>query len=146
MSRRVMNRALDFRIPQRIPHVSRLRRVLVEEWERNWWRRVGGRNTVRRALPFSRYAEGLKVNSSSSGVSAREGESERSMYFPGIGGPEDWGGTANFPGIGGGRGCSNGEGVGGLGGLGGRAGGRRDGSEDRGMRSFGGRAGAPGFE
>lgn len=68
------------------------------------------------------------MNSSSSGVSARDGESERSMNFPGIGGPLDGDATAYLPGIGGGRGCSNGDGidVGGLGGLGGRAGGRTE--------------------
>lgn len=84
------------------------------------------------------------MNSSNSGLSASEGEADRSIYFPGMGGPEDVGVTVYFPGIGGGRGCSNSDGVGGLGGLGGSAGGRREESEDRGMRSFGGRAGAPG--
>lgn len=49
-----MNRALDLRIPQRIPQVSRLRRVFIDAAARNLCRRVGGRKTVRRAFPFSR--------------------------------------------------------------------------------------------
>jgi hypothetical protein len=51
---REMKSALDIRVPHSIPHVSRFRRVLGAACLRNSVRRVGGRKTVRRGLPFSR--------------------------------------------------------------------------------------------
>lgn len=56
-----MNRAFDTSVPQRIPQVSKLRRVLAAAQAKNWDLRLAGRNTDRRGLPFSRYAEGLNV-------------------------------------------------------------------------------------
>ena len=111
-----MNKALDLRIPQSTPQVSRLSRVLLEAIARNCCRNWEGMKTGRRGSPFSRYAVGLKVNSSSS--------------FDGVGGPlpstlSGTGGTlsANFPGIGGGRGFSIASFRGDTEGLGGRGGG-----------------------
>lgn len=46
--------ALEISVPQRIPQVSRFRRVLEAAKIRNCVRRSGGRKTVRRGVPFSR--------------------------------------------------------------------------------------------
>jgi hypothetical protein len=110
-----MKRALFLRIPQSMPHVSRLRRVFCDALARNWARNCAGRKTGRRGSPFSRKAEGLKVNSSSSldGVGGRS-----AAYLAGTGGaPEVY-----LPGTGGGWNCPYGsdcEGVCGFGGSGG---------------------------
>ena len=56
-----MKRAFETREPQRIPQVSRLRRVLGAASERKRDRRLAGRKTERSGVPFSKYAEGLKV-------------------------------------------------------------------------------------
>jgi hypothetical protein len=114
-----MNMAFDFRMPQSIPHVSRLRRVLEEATARNCWRSCEGRKTGRRGSPFSRYAEGLKEKSSSS----VEGVGGRLLgTLLGTGGREV-GGSAYFPGTGGGRRCSKVMSRGAVGGLGGKGGG-----------------------
>ncbi len=47
-------RALERRVPARKAQVSRFREVLREARERKEWRRVGGRKSVRRGVPFSR--------------------------------------------------------------------------------------------
>lgn len=90
-----MKRALDFKMPHSMPHVSRFRRVLLEALDRNCERSCAGRKTGRRGSPFSRKAEGWKVKSSSSfeGVGGR---SEGSLL--GRGGPVD----VYLPGTGGG--------------------------------------------
>jgi hypothetical protein len=94
-----MKRALDFRMPQSMPQVSRFKRVFEEAAERNWERSCEGRKTGRRGSPFSRKAEGWKVNSSSSvdGVDGRW-----SGILDGKGGAL----SEIFPGTGGGRGSS----------------------------------------
>lgn len=140
MTSRVINRALDFKIPQRMPHVSRLRRVFEVAAFRKRERSCEGRKMVRRGSPFSRYAEGLKVNSSRSvgGVAGRA----VSGSLLGTGGA-DVGASTYLPGIGGGRGCSKSNGsAGGLGGFGGRAGGNGELSEGLRRSSLGGLAGA----
>ena len=99
-----MNKALDFRMPQRMPQVSRLEEVFREAARRKECRSWEGRKTVRRGSPFSRYAEGLKLNSSRSGCGevARGAGVDVSRYFPGSGGA-DGRGSLYFPGTGGGR-------------------------------------------
>ena len=58
-----MNKALEIRVPHNMPHVSRFARVFCDAMARNRCRKSGGRKIVRKGVPFSRYAEGLKVNS-----------------------------------------------------------------------------------
>lgn len=134
MIKRVMKRALDFKIPHSMPHVSRFRRVFEDARERNWWRSWDGRKTGRSGSPFSRKAEGLKVNSSSSpdGVGGRA-----SCTLLGNGGAP----SETLPGTGGGRDSYRGS-YGEDDGLGGRGGGADGGPEGLYICSFGGRAGA----
>lgn len=61
MTSRDMKRALEMRDPQRIPQVSKFALVFGEASFKKVERRVGGRKMVRSGVPFSRYAEGLKV-------------------------------------------------------------------------------------
>jgi len=49
----VMKKAFWISVPQRIPQVSRLRRVLAAAWRRKEWRSGEGRNIGRRAAPDS---------------------------------------------------------------------------------------------
>ena len=85
-----INRAFEINVPQRIPQVSRLRLVLEEAMARKCARRFGGKKTVRSGVPFSRYADGLKVKvdgSKSDGItefpeeltSLREGNSSDTL-------------------------------------------------------------------
>lgn len=48
-----MKRALEIRVPQSMPQVSRLEDVLVEARETKERRREVGRKSVRRGVPFS---------------------------------------------------------------------------------------------
>ena len=86
MTSLVMNKALDFKMPQSMPQVSRLRPVLAEAAFKKSLRSCDGRKMLRKGSPFSKYAEGLKVNSSKSlaGVGGRA----VSGSFAGIGGAE----------------------------------------------------------
>jgi hypothetical protein len=145
MTSRVMKSALFFSIPHNIPHVSRLRRVFADAAVRKCLRSGVGRKMVRSGAPFSKYAAGLKVNSSRSvvGVSARA----VGGILPGKGGAE--GALSTYlPGIGGGCGCCSESnlGVSCPGGFGGSAGGKAKGSYSGGRTSFGGRAGTWGCE
>lgn len=56
-----MKKALEIRLPQRMPQVSRLRLVLGRAISRKCLRRSGEIKMVRRGVPFSRYEDGLKV-------------------------------------------------------------------------------------
>ena len=69
-----MKKALLMSVPQRMPRNSRFWEVEEEARERNLERRFGGRNMVRRGVPDSRKAEGLKVKSRgfTSGVAVEE--------------------------------------------------------------------------
>jgi hypothetical protein len=53
MTRWEMKRALEIRVPQSIPQVSRLADVLAEARETKEVRREVGRKRVRRGVPFS---------------------------------------------------------------------------------------------
>lgn len=53
--------AFEIRVPQRMPHVSRFFLVFDDALRKNSVRSVGGMKTVRRGVPFSRKAVGLKV-------------------------------------------------------------------------------------
>ena len=56
-----MKRALEIRVPQRMPHVSRFRAVFVSARLRNVSRRCGGSIIVLSGAPASLKAVGLKV-------------------------------------------------------------------------------------
>ena len=56
-----MKKAFEISVPARKPQVSRFSSVLCCAIVRKRWRRSGGKKRVRSGLPFSRYAEGLKV-------------------------------------------------------------------------------------
>lgn len=88
-----MKSALWVSVPQRIPQVSRLARVFASAMERKRSRSSEGRKTVRRGAPFSRYADGRKVNADSSSSSTGDGvdgvefcESSYIDSFSGLGG------------------------------------------------------------
>jgi hypothetical protein len=107
-----INRAFEISVPQRIPQVSKLRLVLGEAMARKRERRLGGRNTVRSGVPFSRYADGLKVKvdgSRSDGVTefseelASLGEGDTADALLGRGG-----GSSNIASLLGGRGSFGG--------------------------------------
>lgn len=53
MTRWEMKRALEIRVPQRIPQVSRFEDVFEEARETKEVRRAVGRKRVRRGVPFS---------------------------------------------------------------------------------------------
>jgi hypothetical protein len=58
MTRWEINRALEIRVPQRIPQVSRFAEVLGEARVTKEVRRSVGRKRVRRGVPFSVWAAG----------------------------------------------------------------------------------------
>jgi len=90
-------RALERRVPARKAQVSRLRVVLGEARRRKERRRMGGRKRVRRGVPDSRCAVGVKVYV---GFVEGFGEIEGGWWgccrcswtFGGIGGVGSWGG------------------------------------------------------
>ena len=69
----LMKSALEIRVPQRMPQVSRLRVVLGWTRLRKLERRSGGRRTVRRGAPDSVEAVGLKVYLETGGGGAADG-------------------------------------------------------------------------
>lgn len=58
MTRWETNKALEIRVPQSIPQVSRFEEVLGAARETKEWRREVGRKRVRRGVPFSVWAAG----------------------------------------------------------------------------------------
>lgn len=69
---RLMKNAFAISVPPRNPHVSRLANVFRCAIRKKVVRKVGGKNTVRSGVPFSRYAAGANV-CVASGVAIRAG-------------------------------------------------------------------------
>ena len=67
---RLMKNAFAISVPPRNPQVSKLASVFLCAIRKKVVRNVGGKKTVRKGVPFSRYAAGAKI-CTGSGVSAR---------------------------------------------------------------------------